>query len=206
MQLQDNLTEDPQGVTKWSTRGGSFTTTQTCLVPYQLPEFTPNQTLTHRFWVNSTPPSHANDYDIIIGQDILRNLGLLFEFKTDVPTIKWDNHQIVMRKRGFWTHHNIAALYHASNLEAAEAKFNRCSTILPASYKEAHLQNKVPKYLTATNQQELLALVEAFSDLFQGKLGIMPGRPFKLKLKPNAIPYHAQPFPVPKKHEKLIQD
>jgi hypothetical protein len=73
-------------------------------------------------------------------------LGLSFIFETDVPTIKWDDHQIVMRKRGFWTRHNIAALYHASNLQAAEAKFDRHSTILPADYKEARLLDKVPKH------------------------------------------------------------
>jgi len=34
----------------------------------------------------------------------------------------------------------------------------------------------------------------------------MPGEPYLLKLKPNAEPVHARPFPGPQKHLKLMKD
>ena len=95
------LTSDPRGATKWQTRGGTFTTNMVCSLPFQLPEFTPNRTIVHSFRVDPTIKQRENDYDVIIGRDILRKLGLTFDFQSDVPTLIWDEMRIAMRHT--WT-------------------------------------------------------------------------------------------------------
>ena len=37
--------------------------------------------------------------------------------------------------------------------------------------------------------------------MFDGNLGIWYGKPYDIKLKPDAEPYHEKPFPVPCIHE-----
>ena len=43
----------------------------------------------------------------------------------------------------------------------------------------------------------LIHCLKEFEDLFQGKLGTMPGEPYRVPIKKTAKPYHAKPFPVP---------
>ena len=40
-----------------------------------------------------------------------------------------------------------------------------------------------------------------FNGLFDGNLGTWHGKPYDIKLKPDAEPYHGKPFPVPRIHE-----
>ena len=37
--------------------------------------------------------------------------------------------------------------------------------------------------------------------MFDGNLGTCHGKPYGIKLKPDAEPYHGKPFPVPRIHE-----
>jgi len=93
-----------------------------------------------------------------------------------------------------------------SNLESAEADFDRQSNILPAAYKKADLPSCITRHLAPEEQEDLLGLLEKLEELFEGCLGLMPGEPYSLKLKPNAEPVHARPFPIPQKHLKLMKD
>jgi len=111
-----------------------------------------------------------------------------------------------MRKKGFWSKEKLAHLFHMSNLESAEADFDRQSNILPAAYKKADLPSCITRHLAPEEQEDLLGLLEKLEELFEGCLGLMPGEPYSLKLKPNAEPVHARPFPIPQKHLKLMKD
>jgi len=93
-----------------------------------------------------------------------------------------------------------------SNIESAEADFDQRSNILPAAYKKADLLSWIPRHLAPEEQEDLLGLLEKFEELFEGCLGLMPGEPYSLKLKPNAEPVHARPFLVPQKHLNLMKD
>jgi len=92
------------------------------------------------------------------------------------------------------------------NLESVEADFDRQANILPAAYKKADLPCCIPRHLVTEEQEDLLGLLEKLKEFFEGRLGLMPGEPHSLKLKPNAEPAHASPFPVPQKHLKLMKD
>ena len=62
-----------------------------------------------------------------------------------------------------------------------------------------------PKTLSSRTRRSFGSL-EKFKELFEGRLGLMPGEPYSLKLKPNTEPVHTRPFPIPQKHLKLIKD
>ena len=41
--------------------------------------------------------------------------------------------------------------------------------------------------------------------MFDGSLGTWHGKPYDIKLKPDAEPYHGKPFPVPRIHELMFK-
>ena len=53
-------------------------------------------------------------------------------------------------------------------------------------------------HLELTQKKELLATLKQFPTLFGGGLGELNIDPIRLELKPDAKPYHAKPFGVPK--------
>jgi len=83
------------------THGRSFTTTTTIKLCYKSIEFTPHSNLVHNFKVDNTPKQNTEEYDIIIGRDIICNLGVDFKFSTAITTMSWDNISIPMWKKGF---------------------------------------------------------------------------------------------------------
>ena len=91
-------------------------------------------------------------------------------------------------KKGFWSKEKLAILFHMSNLESAEADCDRHSKILPASYKKTDLHSCILR------QEDLFCLLEKFEEQFEGYLGLMPGEPYSLKLKPTADPVHTRTF------------
>ena len=45
--------------------------------------------------------------------------------------------------------------------------------------------------------------MKKYEFLFDGNLGTCHGKPYDIKLKPDAEPYHGKPFPVPRIHELM---
>jgi len=80
-QKKCKLQKDEQGPTLWKTCCGSFTTTTTINLCYKLIEFTPQGNLVHNFKVDNNHKQNTQEYDIIIGRDIIRDLGVDFNFQ-----------------------------------------------------------------------------------------------------------------------------
>ena len=47
--------------------------------------------------------------------------------------------------------------------------------------------------------------MEIHEDLFEGKIGLVPGDSYSIKLRHKEEPVHSRPFPVPQKHLKLMK-
>ena len=62
------------------------------------------------------------------------------------------------------------------------------------------------RHLPADEQADLLGQLEILLESFERLLGFMPGDKYSLKLKRNAVPVHARPFPLHQKHLKLMKD
>ena len=50
-------------------------------------------------------------------------------------------------------------------------------------------------------RNELYTLLNNYECLFDNNLGTWHVKPYDIKLKPDAEPYHGKPFPVPRIHE-----
>jgi hypothetical protein len=59
--------------TQWSTVGGQLNTNKMCTAQFMLPELSASQTVDWK--VHLKPDSHASQYDMIIGRDLMRVLN-----------------------------------------------------------------------------------------------------------------------------------
>jgi hypothetical protein len=90
---------DDSNATIWSTMGGKFSTNKTGFVTFSLPEFNLKKQMCTSW------PCHVDDrsessstYDMIMGRDLLRELGIIMNFNDH--TVTWDTDTIPMKDRG----------------------------------------------------------------------------------------------------------
>jgi hypothetical protein len=81
--------------------------------------------------------------------------------------------------------------------------------MIAASYGSEHKDPRtfIPKHLTSSQQKQLLRLLYQYESVFNGELGILPGKPVELRLTTAGVrPYHGRAYPVPKIYETLVKD
>ena len=81
------IKNDDENKTTWNTMGVQFTTDKTGLVTFSLPEFNLRKQISWVFHVNDRSES-SSAYDIIIGQDLLRELVIILNFNNKTNTTK----------------------------------------------------------------------------------------------------------------------
>ena len=75
--------------------------------------------------------------------------------------------------------------------------------IIDAKYSKADIKTttEISTNLEPQERNYLYTLLKKYESLFDGNLGTWHGKPYNIKLKPDAKPYHGKPFPVPRIHE-----
>jgi Aspartyl protease len=91
------IQSDKSNQTTWSTIGGQFTTDKTGLVTFSLPEFNLKKQVSWKFHVDDSSKS-SSTYDMIIGRDLLGELGIILNFNDH--TLTWDTDTIPMKDKG----------------------------------------------------------------------------------------------------------
>ena len=146
-------------------------------------------------------------YDMIIGMDMLTDLGLCCD--TEKRVLRWEGAEIPLKKRGCLQDrkmlNHIYELYTASPiLEVAE---ERQARILDADYSAVDIEEHVEtlKHLNREQKEQLKTTLMRHLTLFGGGLGQLDIKPISLELLPGAKPYHARAFPIPKSLERTTK-
>jgi hypothetical protein len=84
---------------------------------------------------------------------------------------------------------------------------NRQKVILNADYSKVDINETVDRLDNIDDDvpQKLKAILKKVPNVFKGGLGTLKIKPISLQLKPNAEPYHAKPFPMPKAYEQTTR-
>ena len=192
--------------TSWITKGGNFQTSKMCKTTFILKEFFEKKSIDWNLLVDSTPGLHR--YDMILGHDIMSKLGITLNFKDQ--TMTWDDSNMKVLESlpdlldpindFFWSND----LYKTEVLQEASAHLQK---ILDVKYAPADLNAVVQacRHLTEDEKSQLHALLHKCKHLFDGTLGTWNNKPYNIKLKEGAKPYHSRPFPVPKFHEHTLK-
>ena len=79
--------------------------------------------------------------------------------------------------------------------------------IFDDKYTKSNLKTIAESYthLDTQERNELYTLFKMFECLFDGNLGTYNGRPYDIKLKPDAEPYHGKTFTFPRIHELTLK-
>lgn len=182
--------------TRWLTSAGSFESNKKVLIHLALPEMSDTKSI--NTWVHLAPM--LQQYDMIIGRDLLAELGIKLDFKEH--TISWDDIEIPMKPDAA-TYGN----FYIADSPAMDDATERIKHILDAKYEPANLDDIVNSchHLKTEQRKKLRKLLEKYKILFDGTLGKWKGSPYNIELKADATPYHARSFPIPKIHEETLK-
>jgi len=181
---------------QWNTPGGVMTTNQRVKVQFTIPELQDDKLIEWNVHVKED----LNSFDMILGRDILQFLGIDILFSQE--RIEWQQATIPFK------HYEATPeeSYYIDDKDSIDGA--RVKKILDAKYEAADLKKicTSQSQLHVEQQQKLLSLLETYHHLFDGTLGKWQGTEVKLELKPDAEPYHARAYPIPKCHVDTLKD
>ena len=79
-----NVSSFKEHRTQYHTMGGTYETRRKCLLEFMLPEFSNSKTIKSSVNVDETHDRSEVRYDVIIGRDILTELGIVFDFNKKI--------------------------------------------------------------------------------------------------------------------------
>src|SRR6478672_3893359 len=82
------LSQKQEKPCNWNTKAGSFQTSKTCKIKFTLTAFHKHRNISWKAFVDETD-TLSSRYDMIIGRDLLEELGINFLFKEHL--MEWDN-------------------------------------------------------------------------------------------------------------------
>ena len=196
---------------EYSTAAGVYCSTHDVKVPFCIPEFSGSKIINHRFHVDNDEGELGIGHDIIIGRDLMVQLGLTADFKRQV--LQWDGATVHMKdSRNFLGQSDLTkreirgvatqTAEPASMREATE----RMAKILDSTYAKATLEQVVKSsQLNAEERTLLLSLLKDFEDFFYGTIGNWATEPVDLELKPDPKPFNSRYHPVPRINKKFFR-
>jgi hypothetical protein len=184
--------------TKWTTKAGSFETNRKVNCQFTLPEFHQGKDITWTMYVDESD-KRLNNYDMIIGRDLLTELGIDLMFSSG--EMKWEQASVPMRDPSVLLASEIDAfeneIYSMHDPETTDAA--RIQSIIDVKYAPQDIDAIVAEcvHLVPKERDGLHKLLTKFESLFDGTLGEWKTEPIDLELKdPNAKPYHARAYAI----------
>jgi hypothetical protein len=193
----------------WNTSNGIFQTKRKARVELNFFDYSDSK----RYYSEPDVVKYGKDskpqYDLILGNKTMKELGIVLDFKSKTITI--DEITLPMRNINLLQGSSTLRVLKLNNSLAKEplstlGTTQRLTRILDAKYSKADLQSIVKnncKHLSADHQNKLLQLVVKFESLFDSTLGDWKTKPVSFQLKEGASPYHGRAFPVPKIHKDV---
>src|SRR5210317_162882 len=154
------LKKSKSAQTVWTTPGGALQTTSKCNGQFTMPELHDSRLIEWDLHVTK----NLGAYDMIIGRDILTDLGIDILFSNN--TIEWDESQIPMKDADA----SFEEAYHLHDSDVADEAMERIKGIIDAKYVPADLDEvaKQANHLEEDEQAKLHALLKRYEDLFDG--------------------------------------
>ena len=198
--LVKKLRIKPTSPTVWNTAAGPLSTEGKVTLTFTLPELSPSASITTTVHVH---PTQITRYDMIIGRDLMTELGIDVMFSTS--TIDWGrmNASIPMKPYDF----SFVEDVYIAESDDVEQDTDRLSSILDAKYAPTDVAAfaNAQEHLSVSERSDLFNLLQRHEELFDGSLGHWTGDPYHIELKPDAKPYHGRPYSVPKAYERTLK-
>lgn len=168
-----NFTQQMARPSSLNTKAGSFRATKTCKLNFSLPAFHSHRNTSLTAFVDATDKLTSR-YDMIIGRDLLDELGMNFLFSTNL--MEQDNDSTSMLEPDLFDQDILVEL--ACEMiymhDADTIETERIQNILDTKYCKTDLakQSQECEQLDKTNQQKLLKLLQKYEHLFDDTVDI----------------------------------
>ena len=181
----------------WKTGNGSIETYKKTKTQFVLPELYNDRIIEHTFHLLPTPIG----YDMIVGTDLMSDLGIKLNFQD--ATVEWDEASIPFKHKDAKFETDL----HIEDSSAVRESTTRMKQILDATYEKVELHQivSVCTHLSETEHRLLHNAVQEYETLFDGTLGFWNHEEYNIELQPDAKPYHARAYPIPKIHEQTLR-
>ena len=151
--------------------------------------------------------SNLGAYDIILGRDILRELGIVLDFNMQI--VIW-NHACISMKNVDCTTNDSWAITDPEGVDDMVSRLTgeQYRNVIDAKYKKANLNEVLEinyEHLSNKQKRKLLTLLSKYETLFDGTLGTWKGLEYDIELKEGVKPYYGRPYTVPKAFEKAFR-
>ncbi len=196
----------------WGTSNGTFVTDRVGNIEISFVDYLASKKVCLQLdFVEYSPGDQAPMYDLIIGKQMMHEIGVKLDFQE--RTITMDNILLPMR--------NITNLQLKSRITRAlretpvmlksqlalAISTKRVVDIADAKYEKADLPAIIRQncsHLTASDREKLLSMLLRFESLFDGTLGDWKLPPVSFELKEGMKPYHGRPYPILHKHKAVL--
>lgn len=167
-------------------------------------QITTTRRISHTFRVMDTTTSDHVSYDMIIGRDLMNDLGIIIDCKHKL--IKWDGLAIEMMDKPMSKEMNTILREH-EDPEIVQQSTQRLHKILDAVYQKADIEQfiQTQTHLSFEQRMKLKTILLKYESLFDGTLGTWNIPPIDIYLKKDAIPFQSKPYKVPKINEETFK-
>ena len=172
----------------------------------RLPQFSSSRVIKVRAYVEDNATGR---HDIIFGIQFMSELGLVLDLKHQ--TLIWYDASMAMMPSGSI---DISSLNEADPADThlpafvQEANTRLVKGMHPNNYKKHNYKDMVLQcsHLSPMMKQQALTLFANYKVLFDGGLGLIPGPPVSLKIKPNVRPYCARAYTIPQAFTQMAHN
>ena len=168
---------------------------------FRLVEFAKNNDvkIEHEFQVDEQQKSRNSRYDMIIGSDLMWNMGVNILYSDE--TIRWLDDLIPLKPRNSLTQVLYAIHTDSPLIKDMEERQNR---VLDADYSAVDILAMVNELnISSDSKIKLRRTLEKFPELFGGGLGRLKGvEPAKIVLKKNVTPFKGAYYNFPKAYQE----
>ena len=183
--------------TTFKTGNGPVSTTKKTKTRLIMPELHADRIIEHTFHLINADLG----YDMIMGLDLMTELGIDLLCSTQETT--WDEATIPWKSSDA----TVDTSYFLQDSDAVLESMDRIKGILDAKYEKANLEEicEKAKHLSSDEQRALHSVLKKHEALFDGTLGRWTNEEYDIELKPDAKPYHARAYPIPKTYEATLR-
>ena len=180
-----------------------YCTTHDVKVTFCIPELSSSKIINHRFHINNDKGESGIGYDMIIGRDLMVQLGLTANFKRQF--LKWDGATVHMKypsnligQSNLTKREMCKVVMQTAEPASTREATERMVKIFDSIYAKADLKQVVNKasHMNSEERTLLLSLIEDFEKISHGTLGDWATKPVDLELKPYSKPFNSRYYPV----------
>ena len=194
----------PRDHIRYTTYGDTFNSTAKASMGLQFIEFEEKgkQTVEHEFSVNGTHYKHEPSYDVIIGTDLMWNMGVKINFREE--TLEWDGETLPLKIDGAIQDKRVSSMLYSMHLDSPILKDTeeRVEKILDSDYSKVDIDEMVDGLdISRDTKRDLKKTLHKFPTLFGGGLGTLVDEEAKIVLKKDAKPHASNFYHLPKVYE-----